>query len=628
MAYSELENSIPETGDSKENNAFAQLFEESIRDISAGQVVTGKVIRVLKDSVFIDLGYKSEARVDRREFNEIQEGDEVQVFIVSLQDELGELQVSKRKAEQIAAHQKVKESLEENTSVFGNIVREVKGGYIVDIQGLQGFLPHSQLDRNIPTEGVLQFKVLQYEPQKSNLVVSHRLFREEDRKKKKQELLSRIKEGDRVKGTVKNVLDYGVFVDIEGSMDAFLHIKDLSWDRIQVCHDLVSNGMEIEACVLKIDLEEERMNIGLKQLKEDPWIQFCQNRTEGETLKGEVQRLMNFGAFVRVEEGVYGLIPMEELSWTRKVRHPKEILSQGDSVEIKILSIDRENHKLSLSLRQVLENPWEGVEEKYPKGKRVDGKIKNITDFGLFIELEDGLVGLLHVRDLDWTRKIEDLKNEKLFEKGKQIESVILQSSEENRSISLGLKQLLKNPWEIFKANHPRDSLIEVSVKSITENSLILSFQDEKKDEKKDENSIEKGEKSIELDQEKLQEELKDSVQGILPKSEIPVSHELSLKDHYKEGQKLLVAIKSIEPEKNRVLVSLKQYEKGLQKKVLKEYTQKDDQEKKGFLGEFLSSSHLTKKEEPKSELEKAEEREENKENIKSDTPTKEDKED
>ncbi|MDH4127480.1 MAG: 30S ribosomal protein S1 [Spirochaetota bacterium] len=550
-------------GSMKQDN-FEELYKKSLTNFNQMDIVNGKIASVQQDTVFVDIGHKSEGKININEFDEdIQVGDEVKVMIVNLEDEDGNIILSKKKADVLVSRELIDKSFKDATPIKGKVIKEVKGGYIVDIGGIESFLPGSQMDSRKGASSKdyigkkFNFKVTKYDPTKDNIVLSRKVFVEEELENRKKSFLKQIKEGNKIKGKVKNIVDYGAFIELEDGIDGFVHIKDLSWGHIKNCETVLSVGDEIETKIIKIDSENMKISLGLKQLLEDPWVNFSTNHSINDIVEGEVTRYTDYGAFVKIVDGVEGLVHVRDLSWTKKINHPKEILKIGDRIQGMIMDLDNENRKLSLGFKQVLPNPWDDIEEKYPKGKKIRGKIVNITNFGVFISLEDDLVGLLRVGDLDWTKKITNVKEEKIFQKGKEIDVIVLSTDKKEKTISLGLKQLLENPWDIFKANHPKGSSIKGKITKITPSGVIVN--------------------------------LDDNIEGFLHISEINKKRDQQIEEIYKEGDEINALILKIESSKNKVSLSTKQYEKQLEQKTIKKYINENKEDDKVTIGDLIN---------------------------------------
>lgn len=549
--------------------SFEEMFEQSLADaeLNQGEIVSGKIASIHPDTVFVDVGFKSEGKIDREEFDEnIHVGDDVQVMVVRMEDSYGNLVLSKRQADAVIGKQIIEKNFESGEPVEGRILKEIKGGFIVDITGVEAFLPASQLDlkRVQNTKEHIgkkyTFKIMKYEKgRNANIVLSRRNYLEEIQEEKRKSFFEQVNEGDVLHGTVKNILEYGAFVDLSGAIDGFLHLKDLSWGHLKNCNEVLKEGDEIEVKVLKLDEEQKKVNLGMKQLTEDPWDKFAASHKAHDVVKGEVLRLTDFGAFVKLEDGVEGLIHVTEMSWTKRVNHPKEVLKKGDVIDAMILDIENENRKLSLSLKQVLENPWENINERFPKGKKVKGTVKNVTNFGVFIDLGDDLIGLLHQNDVDWKEKNADLKNAEQFKKGAEIEVVVIKTNPGEKTISLGLKQLLDNPWEVFQANHPKGSSIKAKITKLTESGAIIALDND--------------------------------LEGFLHASEMIKRKEQPVEEIYKEGDEITAAIKNIDVKREKIALSVREYERLQERNDIEQYiTTKKDEENQGVtLGDLIN---------------------------------------
>lgn len=436
-------------------------YTENLGALEEGNIIKGKVIGVGKQEVFIDIGYKSEGIVSIEEFKNIRGeinikiGDEVGVYLEKKEDQNGLVVISKRKADQFINWEKLQKSYESGESVEGKVVKQVQGGFIVDIMGISGFLPLSQIfsqpketKEKDPTRQhigeIIQLKILKLNIKKRNIVLSHRAFISETKEKNRAEAWKSLKEGEIREGTVKNITSYGAFVDI-GGIDGLLHITDMSWGHVSHPAELLAIGDKIEVIVLKADKENNKISLGLKQKTKDPWGDIENKYQIGQTVQGKVVNLTDYGAFVQLEEGVEGLVHISEMSWTKRPKHPSQLLAIGDSVEVVILSIDKENKKLGLGIKQLEQDPWEALSEKYPVGVKIKGTVKSFADFGAFIELEDGIEGLLHLSDMSWVKKVNHPTE--VLKKGEKMEVIVLKVDKEHKRISLGLKQLTPDPW-------------------------------------------------------------------------------------------------------------------------------------------------------------------------------------
>ena len=444
--------------DSREytEDEYAQLLEmydSTIKDIKEGEIVSGTVLGVSKDDVIVDVGFKSEGIIPLSEFSEpinIAVGDRIDVFLEQIEDSNGQLILSKQKADFMMVWDRIRDIHDAGDLVSGRIMRRIKGGVVVDIMGVDAFLPGSQIAlRQVPDFDALigtmmELKIIKLNKSRRNIVVSRRVVLEEERESKRDALLSEIQVNQVREGIVKNITDFGVFIDLDG-VDGLLHITDMSWGRIKHPSELVSLGDKIQVKILDFDEKTSRISLGLKQLTPYPWENIEEKYPIGKKVTGKVVSITDYGAFVELEKGVEGLIHISEMSWTQHIKHPSKIMNVGDKIDAVVLSVDRENEKISLGIKQMEPDPWETIEEKYPVGKVVSGKVRNLTAFGAFIELEEGIDGLIHISDMSWTKRIQHPSE--LMKKGDKIEIKILRIDHENRRISLGYKQLKSDPW-------------------------------------------------------------------------------------------------------------------------------------------------------------------------------------
>ena len=451
-----------------------------------GKIVPGKVIRLEGDDVLVDVGYKSEGVVSLEEWNDQavkpKPGDEIEVLLEDFEDEFGLVLLSKRKADRIREWEKIINTHAEGDVVKGNVVRKIKGGLLVNI-GVNVFLPASQVDiRRPPDIGLyidreIECVILKIDEARRNIVVSRRKLIEEQRENLKRDLLDQLVEGDTRKGIVKNIADFGAFVDL-GGIDGLLHITDMSWGRISHPTDMVKIDDEIEVKVLNIDREREKIALGLKQLTSSPWDGVEAKYPVNDRVKGEVVNVMTYGAFVKLEDGIEGLVHISEMSWTKRINHPTELVQIGDEVEVVVLGINKDKQEISLGMKQTQPNPWDNVTEKYPEGAKVTGTVRNLTNYGAFIELEEGVDGLLHVSDMSWTRKISHANE--MLKKGTEIECRVLSVDEDRKRIALGLKQLSEDPWENdIPSRYQIDSIVKGTVTKITNFGVFVELESE-----------------------------------------------------------------------------------------------------------------------------------------------------
>jgi len=470
--------------------SFAALFEESLtrKEMRVGEVITAEVVSVDPNFVVVNAGLKSESVIPAEEFRndagevEVKPGDFVSVSIEALEDGYGATRLSRDKAKRMAAWLELEQSLEKGEKVEGVITGKVKGGLTVMTKGIRAFLPGSLVDLRpvkdtTPYEGkTMEFKVIKLDRKRNNVVVSRRAVLEASAGAEREALLSSLQEGAVVKGIVKNITDYGAFVDL-GGIDGLLHITDLAWRRVKHPSEVLNVGDEVTAKVLKFDAEKNRVSLGLKQLGEDPWVGISRRYPQGTRLFGKVTNLTDYGAFVEVEAGIEGLVHVSEMDWTNKNVHPSKVVQVGDEVEVMILEIDEERRRISLGMKQCKPNPWEDFGREYKKGDRVKGQIKSITDFGVFVGLSGGIDGLVHLSDLSWSQPGEEAV--KSFKKGEEVEAVVLSIDVERERISLGIKQLEGDPYTNFIASHDKNSVVQGQVKSVDAKGAVVALTPE-----------------------------------------------------------------------------------------------------------------------------------------------------
>jgi len=473
-------------GEAGGGDDFGRLFEQSLRAVRPGEIVRGRVVHVGRDQVTIDIGYKSEGQINAQEFRArdgtmtVKEGDEIDVYLESTDSEDGGIVLSRQKAEQMRVWHDIERAYEEQGAVEGTIVGKVKGGLKVDI-GVPAFLPGSHadlrparnLDRFIGQRS--RFSILKFNRSRGNVVVSRRAVMERERQSLKGETLKVLEEGVILEGTVKNITDYGAFVDL-GGIDGLLHITDMSWGRIAHPSEVIGVADKVRVVVLKYDPERERVSLGMKQILPDPWSTVAERYAPGMRVKGKVVSLTDYGAFIELEKGVEGLIHVSEMSWTRRVSHPSKVLSPNSEVEVLILDVDPVNRRISLGLKQTEPNPWEMVRINHPVGSHVKGKVKSITDFGVFVGVDEGIDGLVHISDLNWTKKIKHPSE--LFKKGDEVEAVVLAIDVENERISLGVKQLSEDPWNTMPQRYPVGARVRGTVTSVTDFGVFVEIED------------------------------------------------------------------------------------------------------------------------------------------------------
>ena len=474
---------IPSTQES-----FADLFEASLtrQEMRQGEVITAEIVRIDQNFVVVNAGLKSESYIEREEFLsdagelEAKIGDFVQVAIEQLENGFGETRLSRERAKRVAAWNYLEEALNNGTLITGTITGKVKGGLTVMANSVRAFLPGSLVDMRpvkdtTPYEGkTFEFKVIKLDRKRNNVVVSRRAVLEATVGEEREALLSNLKEGSIVKGVVKNITDYGAFVDL-GGIDGLLHITDLAWRRVRHPSEVLAVGDEVQAKILKFDQDKNRVSLGLKQLGEDPWVGIARRYPQGTRLFGKVTNLTDYGAFVEIEQGIEGLVHVSEMDWTNKNVHPSKVVQLGDEVEVMILEIDEERRRISLGMKQCVANPWDDFAMNHKKGDKVKGAIKSITDFGVFIGLPGGIDGLVHLSDLSWSTPGEEaIRN---FKKGDEVEAVVLAIDTEKERISLGIKQLDGDPYTSFIATHEKNAVVKGKVKSVDARGAVVALE-------------------------------------------------------------------------------------------------------------------------------------------------------
>ncbi len=476
-----------ETREDTGGESFTELYEESLKqsDFKMGDVVKGRVIAVEDDRVLVDINYKSEGYIPKSEFrlvagqDDIQVGQELDVYIDRIENEDGMMVLSKDRADIIRIWKDISKVVENEEVIEGTVIAKVKGGLSVDI-GVKAFLPGSQIDLR-PVRDLnsyigkkCQFKVIKFNQKRGNIVLSRRVLLSQERKNLRSRTLSEIQEGAVVKGVVKNITDYGVFLDL-GGLDGLLHITDMSWSRIKHPSELVSLGDELEVKILKFDQEKNRVSLGLKQLTEDPWQLVSKDIKIGDVLKSRVVSLTDYGAFMKLKEGVEGLVHVSEMSWGKKIKHPSQLLKVADEVEVKVLGVDQENHRISLGIKQLQENPWMELKEKYPSGTQLEVTIKSITDFGVFVGIEGEEVdGLIHVSDLSWTEHINPKEH---YKKGETLKVTVRDVNVEEERFNLSIKHLQSDPWVDVESKYPPGSRHEVKVKKLMDFGVFVELE-------------------------------------------------------------------------------------------------------------------------------------------------------
>src|SRR3954449_4205170 len=529
------------TQDNNQEESFAALFEESLKheDVKEGDIVKGRVIHVGKDHVVVDIGYKSEGTIPLYVVLQadgsvgVKEGDEIDVFLESRENENGLCVLSKEKADRLKVWDEISEACERDELIEGVISQRVKGGLSVTIRGgVKAFLPGSQVDlrpvRNLDAflGQNFKFKVIKFNKKRGNIVLSRRVLLEKERAALKESTLERLKEGQIVEGIVKNLTEYGAFIDL-GGIDGLLHITDMSWGRVNHPSELFQVGDHVRVKVLKFNPESERVSLGLKQISEDPWTMAEQIYKPGTVVKGKVVSLKDYGAFIELQEGIEGLVHISEMSWTRRVKHPSKVVAVGDVVEAVVLDIDAKNNRISLGMKQLEPNPYEALTAKYPPGTVVRGKVRNIADFGIFVEIEEGIDGLVHISDMSWTQRVKHPSE--LYQKGDEVEAAVLNidtTEGDKPKISLGIKQLVADPWDKIPVEYPPGKIVDGKVLKVLDFGAFV--------------------------------ELEKGVEGLVHVSEISDEHVEDPRNNLKPGQDINVEVISIDPGERKIGLSVK----------------------------------------------------------------------
>ena len=531
-----------------DRQTLAAMYEETFKNIEEGTITEGRVIDIQRDRVVVDIGYKSEGMIPTDQFSSeeletLAVNDPVQVYIEQCEDSDGNLMLSKEKADKMKVWEDLEVSHKEETQVQGKVISRIKGGMIVDI-GVKAFLPGSQIDltpvRDL--DGLVgktfDFKIIKINHRRGNVVVSRRALLEETRDKRRKTTLATLSEGQLIEGMVKNITDYGAFLDL-GGIDGLLHITDISWGRVGHPSDIFSIGDKVQVLVLKYDRETGRISLGVKQKSADPWTKVEEKYPGRSRVKGKVVSLTDYGAFVELEPGVEGLVHVSEMSWTHEVRHPSKVVSVGDEIEAQVLHVDQQSRKISLGMKQTAPNPWDIIEEKYPEGTEIEGKVKSVTDFGAFVGLDEGVDGLIHISDMSWIKHIKHPSE--LFKKGQSVKAVILRIDKDKERLSLGYKQLIADPWvsEIPQRYH-------VGASATGKVSKVADFG--------------------------VFVELEGGVEGLIHVSEIGPDMQENLEEKFAVGQEVVSKIVKVDCEDRKIALSLWEYVKDLEQSEVEKF--------------------------------------------------------
>ncbi|PIE51244.1 30S ribosomal protein S1 [Candidatus Fermentibacteria bacterium] len=514
--------------------------------VRVGTIIPGTILKTAENEVIVDLGYKSEGVIPLQEFRDgvvPDPGTKVDVFVETLEDSDGRVAVSREKAHFHTVWNDIKVAYDENSIIKGKVIKRIKGGLTVRIMGVDAFLPGSQVAlRQVPNlekfcGEELDFRVIKLNKRRRNIVVSRRQVLEEARSELKEQLIKELEEEQVRTGIVKNITDFGAFVDL-GGIDGLLHITDMSWGRVRHPSQLLTIGDEIEVKVLKFDRERERISLGLKQLQPFPWEGVAEKYSPETMVSGKVASITDYGAFVEIEPGVEGLIHISEMSWTKHVRHPSKLMNVGDEVEAVVLSVNEEERKISLGLKQTMENPWNSIEERYPIGSSVEGKVRNLTNFGAFVEIEDGIDGLIHISDMSWTRRISHPSE--IVQKNQEVKVMVLSIDRENHRISLGLKQTEENPWDSMAERYPESSEVRGKVTQILDRGVVV--------------------------------DLTDGIEGFVPLSQLGWDEIASPESVLRLDDELPLRVIEVVPSSRRIVLSVRSYFNGRPMEELEEF--------------------------------------------------------
>jgi len=535
--------------------------------LEQGKLVTGKISQVNDQEVLIDVNYKSEGVIDRAEFKDtdsLEIGSEIEVFVEKLEDEDGRLILSKQKADFVRVWDRIHAAFENNEVVRGTLTKRIKGGVVVDLFGIDAFLPGSQIDlRQIPDINALigqeyDLKVIKVNKARRNIVVSRRVVLEEERNKQRGDVLETLEKGQVRKGIVKNITDFGAFIDL-GGVDGLLHITDMSYKRINHPTELLQLGQEVEVMVLDFNDKKERISLGMKQLKPHPWKDIAERYPEGAIVKGKVVSITDYGAFVELDSGVEGLIHVSEMSWTQHVKHPSKILTVGQEVEAVVLKVEEDAERISLGMKQLESDPWDSIETELPPGARVVGEIRNIASFGAFVEIKEGVDGLIHVSDMSWTKKITH-PNE-MVKKGDKVECVVLAVDKEKRRISLSMKHLTEDPWDTIDSTYPVNSEVKGKIVRMLDRGVVV--------------------------------ELADGIEGFIPVSKLTAEYIKVPADAFKVGDEVPAVVTEIDQNNRKIFLSVVDYFKNRESAELKAWM---DSHKPGESGTTIGEAAAPKK--------------------------------
>src|ERR1051326_6440193 len=522
------EDLIDESYSSEEYERMLSMYEGTMASIAEGEIVKSKVLRVTENAVILDVGFKSEGSVPLDEFKEPpKEGDEVEVFLEHLEDQEGAVVLSKKKADFMRVWEKIRIAYESDQPVEGTLMKKIKGGVVVNVMGVDAFLPGSQIAlRRVPNIDELlgqsyEFKIIKLNKRRRNIVVSRRVILETERASKREHLMKELEVGQVRKGVVKNITDFGAFIDL-GGVDGLLHITDMSYGRVSHPTEMVQIGQEVSVKVLDIDWQRERISLGIKQLQSYPWKDVAEKYPVGTRIQGKVVSITNYGAFVELEPGIEGLVHISEMSWTRNVRHLSKIVSIGETIEAVVLKVDETEEKISLGMKQTEQDPWMVLPQKYPVGMRIKGKVRNLTSFGAFVEIEPGIDGLIHISDMSWTKRVQHPSE--VVKKGDEVEVLILNVDAENKRISLGLKQAQEDPWLRIGETYPVGTELRGRVLRLMDKGVVV--------------------------------DLGSDIEGFVPMSQLGIADIQNPADAVKEGQAVELKVLEVDPIHHRIVLA------------------------------------------------------------------------
>jgi small subunit ribosomal protein S1 len=522
----------PDEDSASQMGQWLQLYEDSLKDLEEGEIVRGRVLKIDDKEVTVDVGFKSEGVIPVEEFPDLEGvkvGDEIEVFLEKTENQDGLVVLSKQRADFVKVWDRVKTAADQGQLVEGKLVRKIKGGVVVDLYGVEAFLPGSQIAlrqvQNVDSligQG-MEFKIIKLNKRRRNIVVSRRAVLEEHRAKQKSEIIQELAKDQIREGVVKNITDFGAFVDL-GGIDGLLHITDMSWGRVSHPSELVSIGEKVKVKVLSFDPEKERISLGMKQLTPYPWEDVDKRYQVTQKVKGKVVSITDYGAFVELEKGIEGLIHISEMSWTRHVRHPSKVVAIGDQIEAVILKIDKENEKISLGLKQTEPDPWLTLDQRFPIGTRLTGKVRNLTNFGAFVEIEEGIDGLVHISDMSWTRRV--VHPSEVLKKGDKVDVVVLSIDKDARRISLGLKQVSEDPWPTLAEKYIPDLIVKGKVVRLLDRGVIV--------------------------------DLEEGLEGFIPLSQLGVDGLKKPADSFKVGDELSLKVTRVDTQAHRIILSVR----------------------------------------------------------------------